>query len=192
MPQPISALPHLTLLPPTPDIQPAIETLLDAAFGVDRFSKRSYGFRKGRPCVESLSRVAWNGNQLVGTLQYWDVDIENSVGARQPALLLGPLGVSPDQQGTGVGRALIADTLIHAAHLGHQIVLLVGPMHYYGRFGFQPAQPLKITMPGEAPERLLVRALVPDVLEGVAGKVLPGRCSQPRNTLPNGDIVTEQ
>jgi len=163
---------HLTLLPPTQETAPLVERLLDAAFGAARFSKRSYGFREGRACVGPLSRVAWDGKHLVGTIQYWSVNIISETGDNNPALLLGPLGVSPDRQGTGIGRALIADTLIHAAHLGHKIVLLVGPMHYYGRFGFQPAAPIGISMPGEAPERLLVRALVPNGLAGVTGHVV--------------------
>lgn len=163
---------HLVLLPPTADIADTEDALLDAAFGPERHMKRSYSYRDGVDCVEPLSRVAWDGARLVGTIRYWPVTIRNEEDTPGvPALLLGPLGVAPDRQGSGVGRALMADTLIHAAHLGSRIVVLVGPMHYYGRFGFQPAAPLGITMPGEAPERLLVRALNPGGLDGVQGAV---------------------
>jgi predicted N-acetyltransferase YhbS len=47
---------------------------------------------------------------------------------------------------------------------------LVGDEDYYARFGFTPAGPTGIYMPGE-PKRLMVRALVADGLAGVQGRV---------------------
>jgi predicted N-acetyltransferase YhbS len=48
---------------------------------------------------------------------------------------------------------------------------LVGDAAFYRRFGFAPAAPLGITMPEEAPGRLLVKELVPDALAGVSGAI---------------------
>ncbi len=108
---------------------------------------------------------------LVGSIRYWPV----AIGAGMPALLLGPLVVAPGRSGEGIGRTLMRQSLDLAQSNGHRIVLLVGPMDYYGQFGFRPAQPRGIAMPGEAPERLLVAELAPNALAGVSGAIVAGR-----------------
>jgi predicted N-acetyltransferase YhbS len=48
----------------------------------------------------------------------------------------------------------------------------VGDVPYYSRFGFQPAPPGQIALPGPVdPARLLAVELVPGALEGVGGVV---------------------
>ncbi|MHC8509311.1 MAG: GNAT family N-acetyltransferase [Rhodospirillales bacterium] len=163
----------LTLRPPVPEDAEAVEAILDAAFGPGRRAKTSYRFRRGRDCIKALSRVACDESGLIGTIRYWPVGISGPAGAAVRALLLGPIGVAPRRQGTGVGRALMRETLGCAAGLGHRIVVLVGPEHYYGPFGFARAAPLGVTMPGEAPERLLISGLAPGALAGVAGEIIP-------------------
>ena len=79
--------------------------------------------------------------------------------------------MAPGRAGEGIGRALVNRSLDMAQAIGHRIVLLVGPMDYYGQFGFRPATPHGIAMPDEAPERLLVAELVPGALDGVSGDV---------------------
>ena len=143
-----------------------IETLLDLVFGPGRHAKTSYRFRDGRPPLAGLSLVATAGGRLVGTIRHWRI----LVGTR-PALLLGPLGVAPDRQGIGIGRALIEASLARAAAQGHGACLLVGDVAYYGPKGFQPAAPLGIHMEDERPERLLARAVLPQGLVGLAGRV---------------------
>lgn len=147
----------------------AIETLIDAAFGADRHHKTSYSFREGVNDVSDLRFVALQDDDLVGTIRFWPVLIKGR--SSTPALLLGPLGVAPDHQGQGIGAALIEHGLEVARDHGHEIVLLVGGLDYYGRFGFGPATARNITMPHEQPERLLVRELKNDALSGVEGSV---------------------
>lgn len=138
----------------------AIESLLDLAFGAGRQAKRSYAYRRGVDSVEELCRVARDPQgRLVGTLRFWPVGVDAGAGAPpRPALLLGPLAVEPALKGQGVGRALMADGLARAARRGHGLVLLVGDLAYYGQFGFVPAAPHGLSMPGEAPHRLLFLA----------------------------------
>jgi putative acetyltransferase len=66
-----------------------------------------------------------------------------AVGGR-PALGLGPLGVLPEHQGHGVGAALMHAVLGAADALDHTVVVLLGHVDYYPRFGFVPAQTLGI------------------------------------------------
>lgn len=151
-----------------PGDQDAIEQLLDLCFGADRQAKLSYRYREGVNPVAELLLVARTADGLVGTVRYWPI----AIGAHfVRALLLGPLAVAPEQRGRGIGGALMRRALDFATDAGHDRVLLVGDADYYRPFGFVPAARYGITMPGEAPGRLLVKALVPHALDGVSGAV---------------------
>lgn len=159
-----------TIKPQRPADAGRIESLLDRAFGPDRLTKASYQFRDGVEDVPDLRFVAVADGTLAGTIRFWPVVVGRTA---TPALLLGPLGVHPDYQGRGVGAALM-DHGLHAARAkGHGIVVLVGELTYYGRFGFAPAAPRHITIKGEQDHRILVRELANDALEGVSGPVAP-------------------
>lgn len=149
----------------------SIEALLDLAFGKDRFSKISYSFRDGIDDIPSLRFLAMWEQHLIGTIRFWPITISSDTPVS--ALLLGPLGVAPDHQGQGIGAALIEHGLEAAREQGHRIVLLVGALTYYGRFGFGSASARHIFMPSEQPHRLLVRELKNDALVGVSGNVMP-------------------
>jgi len=156
---------------------PAIEALLDRAFGPGRTSKLSYRYREGVAPFAGLSLVARDaGEAIVGSIRYWPVAISRR---RQPALLLGPLAVEPRLAGKGIGRALIRESLDMAAWGRHRIVLLVGDLDYYSRFGFTPASTHGIDMPGEDPARLLALALAPAALDQASGTLQPWRSVRP-------------
>jgi predicted N-acetyltransferase YhbS len=148
---------------------PAIETLLDQAFGPGRMDRVSYRYRDGMPPVAGLSHVAVSPRGYVlGTIRYWPV----AIGPRScPALLLGPLAVTGAAQGRGLGAALARYTLSVATAAGHKRVLLVGDLDYYRQFGFAPVASAGITMPREKAHRLLGLELTAGALAGVAGEV---------------------
>ena len=162
----------VTIAAEQPADSPAIEILLDEAFGAERHKKQSYRFRQGIGPIEALCLVARARGRLVGTIRQWPVSI---LGDRRvtPALLLGPIGVARARRSEKIGDRLIRESLRLADELGHQIVLLVGDLSYYGRFGFRPAAPHGIFMPGEQPERLQVLELEPGALAGVTGDLWP-------------------
>lgn len=150
----------------------AIEALLDEAFGADRHRKQSYRFRQMTVPAGELCLVAREGERLVGTVRNWPVTI---VGDERmtPALLLGPIAVAADRRNIRIGDRLMRESLRRAFDIGHAIVLLVGDLSYYGRFGFRPAVLRGITMPGEQPHRLQVLELQAGSLDGVAGDLWP-------------------
>jgi predicted N-acetyltransferase YhbS len=156
-----------------------IEALLDLSFGPDRLKKRSYHFRRNVPPVADLCLVARDsGNpKLVGGIRYWPITVGQMA---TPALLLGPLAIQPERRGTGVGAALMRRSLALAEAAGHRVVVLVGDLAYYGRFGFSPAQPRGIFMTQEAPERVLATEIQPGAREGVVGAVHKWRPKQRR------------
>ncbi|MFF2085094.1 GNAT family N-acetyltransferase [Nocardia sp. NPDC058176] len=61
-----------------------------------------------------------------------------------PVLALGPLGVRPDRQKSGVGSALTHAALGAADALDESVVGLLGDPDYYARFGFVPGARLGI------------------------------------------------
>ncbi len=157
-----------------PEDAPAIEVLLDEAFGPERLRKQSYRYRAGVAPVGELCLVARDRGRLVGTVRYWPVVIVGEPGIK-PALLLGPIGVAADRRSEGVGETLMRESLRRAEELHFGIVLLVGDLSYYGRFGFHPAAPYGIRMPGERPERLQLLELEPGALARVSGDLWPAQ-----------------
>ncbi|MQX38082.1 GNAT family N-acetyltransferase [Roseospira navarrensis] len=146
-----------------PEDAPAIEDLLDRAFGSDRQAKRSYAYRQGVSPVAELGFVADRPDgSVLGTLRFWPVLVGD---AAHPALLLGPIAVEPGLKGRGIGKALMRKGLFEARRRGHGLVVLVGDLPYYALFGFQPAAHKGIVMPFERPHRVLCLELI----EGAAG-----------------------
>lgn len=162
-----------TITTERPEDGPAIEVLLDAAFGPSRESKVSYRYRDGVAPVDHLKLTArLPDDTIAGTIRYWPVLIGS---AQKPSLLLGPLAVAPGWQSRGIGAALMRRSLEMAGWSRHERVLLVGDAAYYARFGFAPASAHGIVMPGEAPARLLALPLTAGALEGCAGPIQPWR-----------------
>lgn len=159
--------PEFQIKPEPAALAGAVERLYDDVFGPARFHKASYQFRDGVAPVKELSWIALEGDRLVGAIKYWPILVGET---GHPALLLGPLAIAADKAGKGIGRALMFKTLELAAQLGHDLVLLVGDVDYYKRFGFVPATPFGFVMPGETrPDRLQVAPLKDDVLGRIAG-----------------------
>ena len=145
----------------------AREALLDEAYGPSRFRKPSEKIRRGRTPAESL--VAVDGARIVGTVRLWNIDCGG-----KPALLLGPVAVACDRQGEGIGAALMAHAVEAARLSGHAAIVLVGDAAYYGRFGFTAEKTGALLMPGPFERhRLLALELVPGVLDGAAGVIVP-------------------
>jgi predicted N-acetyltransferase YhbS len=166
-----------TIKPESAALSQSVELLLDRVFGADRREKASYLYRQGIDPIAALSWVAVENpsddgktdGRLVGAIRYWPVLVGD---AHHKALLLGPLAITPELAGKGIGRALTFRTLEIAAELYFDLVLLVGDYDYYKRFGFVPATPYGFVMPGEQrPERLQVTELKPGVLGRVSGEI---------------------
>jgi len=113
--------------PPAPGVEPVEVGLVGA-------------LRADQGWLPELSLVAEHEGEVVGhvvctrgSLDCWD------------ALGLGPIGVLPDRQGDGFGGALMHAVLGAADALEHPVVLLLGHLDYYPRFGFVPASSIGIT-----------------------------------------------
>jgi len=162
------------IVPQTPEDAPAVDALLDVAFGPDRMKKTAYRLREGVGPVGELSFVAKKDGVLVGTIRFWPIIIKTDAkpARRIPALMLGPIAVDPALKGQGIGMGLMRTGLAAAKGLGAQIVVLVGDLDYYNRVGFSRAPAVGLRMPGPVdPERLLALELEPGALTGVSGPI---------------------
>ncbi len=158
--------------PQHPTDLPAIEALLDLAFGRDRHARPSYRLREGVAPLDDLGLVARDKGALVGTLRFWPVAIGTRDGGDglPPAILLGPLAVHPDRRGEGIARALLTRGLERAAKAGHRLVVTVGEPDLFAPFGFVPARGAGLSMPVPVEDaRFLAAELVPGALARAAG-----------------------
>lgn len=161
----------------------AREQLLDRAYGPARFTKCSARLREDRLPAQGLSFVATEKGRIVGTVRLWNV----SAGPGRPALLLGPLAVSPEHQGNGLGGKLMKQAIATARMRGHDAILLVGDAPYYGRFGFSAEKTGLLWMPGPyQQDRLLALELQAGALDGARGMIgATGRLApKSRDPLP--------
>ena len=75
------------------------------------------------------------------------VTASHATVATDPVVAVGPIGVLPDHQGTGIGSALM-DALLAAADAAEvPLIVLLGAPQYYSRFGFRPAKDLGVIPP---------------------------------------------
>ncbi|HLW27711.1 MAG TPA: N-acetyltransferase [Kiloniellales bacterium] len=145
-----------------------IDPLLDRAFGTDRKSRTVYRLREGiLPLPELCFSAVQADGTLLASLRFWPILIDAF-----PAILLGPLAVEPEQQGRGIGKALVRHGLNEASRLGHKLCVVVGDPSYYRPYGFAPATPYGLVLPGPVdPPRFQVLELKPGVLENLRGLI---------------------
>jgi putative acetyltransferase len=130
------------------------ETPADAG-GIDEVHRQAFAVPTGDEPVElrlvhalradpgwvpALSLVAEGaGGAVVGHV----VCTEGSVGSTA-VVGLGPIGVLPDVQRTGVGSALVHAVIAAADALDYPLIALLGHLDYYPQFGFVPASSLGV------------------------------------------------
>lgn len=147
----------MRIAPATAADRPAIAALLDAAFGPGRLGRTAQRLRDGSAPITGLSLVAHADADLAGSVQLWPIELVAADGTA-PLLLLGPVAVAAAARQIGLGRRLIAASLAAADAAGHDAVLLIGDLDYYGRFGFDAGATAGWSLPGPVERaRLLLR-----------------------------------
>ena len=147
----------------------AIRLLNIAAFGREAEADLVDKLRAAN--AMTLSLVATERCHVVGHIVFSPVIIESE---RQviSAVGLGPMAVSPERQGCGIGSQLVETGLNEIRKCGHTIVVVLGNPEYYARFGFLTAGQFgirwKIGIPNEV---FMVKQLNEHALRGVKGVV---------------------
>ncbi|MEH3039485.1 MAG: N-acetyltransferase [Sphingomonas paucimobilis] len=158
---PRSTGPNLPELLPLASVPAAdVEALLDAAFGADRHGRTAYRVREGLSPLDGLSFAKVEDGRLVGAIQCWPVQLDGDDGTPLPLVMVGPVAVAPDRQGTGIGHILMQRAIVAAGE--DAPLMLVGDAPYYARFGFTAQRTGGWRLPGPYDQaRLLARGNVP-------------------------------
>jgi putative acetyltransferase len=119
-------------------------------------------------CDSEISLVAEQAGEIVGHVLLSPMSV--SAGSRAfRALGLGPVGVLPGAQGSGVGSELIRSALGIAGALGEDVVFVLGEPEYYSRFGFTAEAAAPFASPYGGPY-FMALWLRPNADPPVAGK----------------------
>ncbi|MEL6374143.1 MAG: N-acetyltransferase [Pseudomonadota bacterium] len=165
---------HVRVL--TPADEPAVSALIGVAFGPGRYAKTAYRLREGTELISAYCRGAYMGERLVGVIRFSPVSVDrdglvhpsrrtpapggDSISARADALLLGPLAIDPHVAGRAIGQQLMREGLALAEASSVALVILVGDLAFYERWGFERAAPGSLRLPGPVdPARLLILRL---------------------------------
>lgn len=157
----------LVIRPEHPDDAEAIERLHARAFGPGRYARTAFRLREGVGHRADLGVTASVGSFLAGSVR---MDPVRAGGTG--FLALGPLAVDPSFAGRGVGSSLMRASLAAARAAGEGLVILVGDLPFYARFGFAPVPPGHLVLPGPVdPARFLYLELAGGALAAARGMV---------------------
>ena len=150
---------------------PAVHRVNALAFERDAEAQLVEVLRLAPDSIPELSLVALLDGEIVGHILFSPIVIETPDGTI-PAISLAPMAVLPEVQNRGVGSALVRWGLESCRSLGHRIVIVLGHIDYYPRFGFSAAAAKNLVCPfGDAGEAWMAIELQPGALEGVHGPV---------------------
>ncbi len=123
--------------------------------------------RLHREFDSEISLVAEQAGDIVGHVMLSRMSV--SAGSRAfRALGLGPVGVLPGTQGSGVGSELIRSALAIASTLGEEVVFVLGEPDYYRCFGFTAEAAAPFASPYAGPY-FMALWLRPDIAAPAAG-----------------------
>jgi predicted N-acetyltransferase YhbS len=153
--------------PQQPSDEAAVSKLHEKAFGPGRFARTAYRVREASN-GPSIALTAWDGNELVGSIQLTAI----TIGGKPGAMLLGPLAVAPVYKGRGAGLRLILQSIAEAHQQGARLIVLVGDLPYYSRAGFGAVPAGQILLPGPVdPARILAAEREPGALASFSGMI---------------------
>ncbi len=126
----------VVIRPESADDDEAIRHVVAAAFESDAEADLVDRIRASPEYVPEMALVAEVGGEIVGHVMISHAVIHNDDGDRRISML-SPLAVHPEHQRSGIGSALVRESLSVADALGEPMVILEGSPLYYGRLGFE-------------------------------------------------------
>ena len=158
----------IEIRPETPDDIPAIRDVNERAFGAPAEAHLVDRLRAANKAVVSL--VAQHGDQVVGHILFSPISVTNSPTTFR-GVGLAPMSVLPEFQKTGIGSRLVRDGLAACQRAGYDIVVVLGHVHYYPRFGFSRAKDYGLDNEYKALDAFMVLELKKGVLPTIRGLV---------------------
>lgn len=111
----------------------AIRKVICSAFGCDDEADLVDRLRADGDLI--LSLVAEQDGQIIGHVAFSRLSITNDSDVTS-GVSLAPVGVLPEMQRKGIGRALIEAGHDQLRHAGETVVFVLGDPAYYSRFGY--------------------------------------------------------
>jgi putative acetyltransferase len=138
----------VVLRPERPGEEGAVRAVVEDAFvtqpGVGELVD---ALRRSPDWVPGLSFVAELDGEIVGHILFTRSLLDAS-RRLVDVLVLSPVSVAPAHQGRGIGTALVRHGLDAVRSLPDEpLVFLEGAPGFYGRFGFEPAEPIGFRRP---------------------------------------------
>src|SRR3954468_5329319 len=115
--------------------------------------------------IPAFSFTALSAGGVVG-----HVTASQATVSADPVVAVGPIGVLPDHQGTGIGSALMDAVLAAADAADVPLNVLLGAPQYYSRFGFRPAKEFGVMAPEPEWEDAFQARPLTAYTESVAGQ----------------------
>ena len=131
-----------------PGEEGAVRAVVAAAFaGEPVVGELVDALRRSPDWVPGLSFVAEREGEIVGHILFTR-SLLDAPRRLVDVLVLSPVSVAPRHQGQGIGSALIRHGLDRVRALGEEpLIFLEGAPGFYGRFGFEPGEPLGFRRP---------------------------------------------
>jgi putative acetyltransferase len=152
----------------TPDDVAAIWNVNERAFGAPVEARLVDKLRAAHKAVVSL--VARHGDLIVGHILFSPISVTNAPASFR-GVGLAPMSVLPEFQNKGIGSRLVRAGLAACRQAGYDIVVVLGHVHYYPRFGFAKAQDYGLANEYDAVEAFMVLELKKGVLKTISGLV---------------------
>lgn len=134
--------------------------------------------------LPELAFVLENNGRIIGNVMYTKAHLEDQTGSQKEILSMGPICIAPEHQRRGLSRLLLEHSFRAARNMGYDVVVNFGnPANYVGR-GYVSCRKKNVCLgEGIFPTALLVKELVPDVLEGRTWRFLPNDADAPCGDL---------
>lgn len=129
--------------------------------------------------LPELAYVLESDGEILGNIMYTKSRLVSEDGEEKTILTFGPISVHPDHQRKGYGKRLIAHSCARAVELGYDTVVIFGNPANYVYSGFVSGKKKGISLEdGSFPTALLVKELVPGVLDGKPWRYIESRASE--------------
>lgn len=137
------------------------------AFGRKAEARLVDRLRTDRVVITSL--VAVEGDRAVGHILFSELSIETDSDIIRGGALA-PMSVIPSRQRQGIGSLLIREGIKECHRCNVAVVVVLGHLDYYPRFGFSAEKAAALRSRYSGPHFMALE-LVPHVLDGIVGTV---------------------
>jgi putative acetyltransferase len=151
-----------------PDDIHAIRHVNERAFGAPAEAMLVDRLRAAKKT--SVSLVAQDGDRIVGHILFSPVTVANAPASFR-GVGLAPMSVLPEYQRRGIGSRLVRAGLVACQEARFDIVVVLGHVGYYPRFGFAPAKDRGLENEYGASDAFMALELRKGALQAISGLV---------------------